>query len=72
MDRPIHSRKLYDALNGAGLVPDHCKVIDAVIGVDMTVTVKYERYFTASEIRKLGKALVEGVKGLDEDPSTTV
>lgn len=47
-------RSFHKPLADAGLVPENCRVMDIVIGVDGAFTVKYEVFFTAEQVDKLG------------------
>lgn len=54
MTNRISVRAFHQPLADAGLVPENCRLFDIAIGVDGGFTVKYEVYFTAEQIVKLG------------------
>jgi hypothetical protein len=51
----IDVRRFHKPLADAGLVPDHCRVVDMSIGVSGAFTIRYEVMLTAAQLVALGE-----------------
>lgn len=58
MSQAITGFGLGEALQAEGLLPENCRKVELIAGIDDIVVIRYEVVVQASEMEKLARALV--------------